>query len=556
MAFCTKCGAELKKDAVFCTQCGARVAPETPVPKTPVPETPAPKAPAPETPVPESQASTAREPIPSAPAAPGKKAGASKRMLIMAAIALLVAIAGVAIAAFLVTQQAKSDARDEQTSLWLDYGAQTERWLEDMDDRQERLILTAGEETELDSALERIETDLSRELDWDSADTPEEAEAIAQEAVETQKQDLERRMDDIGRANEGQVRTLRAQLEGEELAWAVDSDLTEIETLRGEVDAKAAAGDYRGAWEALGQWQDAALRASTAPRGFNVSMAWYDLSDYPTVRAELSVTDGGGRFVSGLGQDAFYVNERRSAGGSFTRRPVTRVSFDAIENNYGDRFGERYLVEFEVEDGRSFDERFYLDFQVRADDGRGGVASGCAVEPEDFFEQKYYKFLKASLDCQTKGERNLLESGVITTNSESYSNHDCLAWQSEETIRTNGPGSDNSDIFEELTDYEVLEVRKDGDGYILYGLCELDVSQTKTYDRCREKEKEVIAAQYGDILDENATFWIEESIYNYEKLTLIRDTDGKWKFHTRVYERPSGSGSAYGINEVYQISMQ
>ncbi len=551
MAFCTKCGAELKKGAVFCTQCGARVAPETPIP-----ESQAPKTPAPETPIPESQVPTAREPSSPAPAAPGKKAGASKRTLIIAAIALAVAIAGVAIAAFLVTQMAKSDARDEQTSLWLDYGAQTEQWLADMDDRQERLILTAGEETELDSAQERIRTDLARELDWDSADTPEEAQAAAQEAVETQKQDLERRMDDIDRANEGQVRTLRTQLEGEDLPWAVDSDLTEIETLRADVDAKTSAGDYRGAWEALGQWQDAALRASTAPRGFAVSVAWYDLSDYPTVRVDLGVTDGGGNFVSGLGQDAFYVNERRSVGGSFTRRPVTRVSYQAAVNSIsGERSGECYRVEFEVEDGSSFDERFYLDFQVRADDGRGGVVSGCAVEPEDFFKQKYYKFLMAGLDCQTKGERNLLESGVITTNSESYSNHDCLAWQSEETIRTNGPGSDNSGISEELTNYEVLEVRRDGDGYILYGLCELDVSQTKAYDRCREKEKEVIAAQYGQV-DENTTFWIEENIYNYEKLTLIRDTDGQWKFHTRVYERPSGSGSAYGINEVYEIYMQ
>lgn len=741
MAFCTNCGAELKKDAVFCTKCGARVAPETepPAPETPEPETPVPETPAPETPeagsgepetpepeapeaeapIPESQAPTAGEPAPAVPAA-GKKAGASRRTLIIAAIALAVVVIGVAVAVVLMVQKAKSDVRADQTALWLDYGEQTGQWLEDMDDRQERLILTAAEETELDSARERIEADLALELDWDSADTPEEAEAAAQAAIEVQKQDLERRMEDIGRANQGQVSTLRTQLEGEDLSWAVDSDLTQVETLRREVEGKVADGDYRAAWEALGQWQDVALRASTPPQGFTVSVSQYDLSAYPTVRAYLDVTDAGGSFVSGLDQGAFYVNERKNVDGPFTRRTVTRaaqineesgisigliadvsgsmydsidqakavmrsfmgtVQFDkgdevellefadtsyicnAFTNSYSDivssinamsanggtrlydtlvseieriptrsnakciigftdgydnrsvhtaqdvidaanayrvpvfligvgggcdeaslrrvsegtggfyrsisdigglesiynaiyrQAKELYLVEFQVEDADNFDELCYLDFQVRSEDGRGGYVSGYAVEPGDFFDLMYNKFLVACMDCQTKGERNLLESGVITTNSESYSNKNCLAYQSEATIRTNGPGSNDSGIFEVLTGYDVLEVHKDGDGYILYGLCEFDVSQTKAYSRCREKEKEVIAAQYGEV-DQNATFWIEESIYNYEKLTLIRDTDGKWKFHTRVYERPSGSGSAYGINEVYKIYMQ
>ena len=51
-----------------------------------------------------------------------------------------------------------------------------------------------------------------------------------------------------------------------------------------------------------------------------------------------------------------------------------------------------------------------------------------------------------------------------------------------------------------------------------------------------------------------AQYKIEENRSNYEKLTLVKDTDGKWRFNTRVYEREDG-GNPYPVNEIYDVTI-
>ena len=170
-------------------------------------------------------------------------------------------------------------------------------------------------------------------------------------------------------------------------------------------------------------------------------------------------------------------------------------------------------LEYTVSEAENFTDRFYSDIYVRTEEKQGGYCERFSFDSMDFFKTMYNKFLVAGIDCQTKRERNLLDSGLIVTTEEAYNNPDCVAHQSQASIDGGGVGSRDSDTFEVLVNYDVINVVKDGDGYILYGYS------------------------------------------NYEKLKMIRDTDGRWKFYTRTYEREDG-GDAIMVNQVYQAVMQ
>ena len=67
------------------------------------------------------------------------------------------------------------------------------------------------------------------------------------------------------------------------------------------------------------------------------------------------------------------------------------------------------------------------------------------------------------------------------------------------------------------------------------------------------KEKAEIKEYYPDYsFDSTDVFRLEENISNYEKLTLVKDKDGKWKFNVRTYEREDGK-SAVMVNSVYDV---
>lgn len=207
-------------------------------------------------------------------------------------------------------------------------------------------------------------------------------------------------------------------------------------------------------------------------------------------------------------------------------------------------------------DAENFDGTCYSNIYIRTQDGNGGYVENFAFQPIEFFDLMYNKFLIAGIDCQTRGERNLLDSGLIVTSGEAYALKEGIAHQAQASIDTGGVGSRDSSIFEVLVYYDVLNVYKDGDGYILYGLSNYNISKRRSYSAIKnDLEKEKIASWYGEISNPDQEFWIEENISNYEKLTLVKDTDGRWKFFTRVYEREDG-GKAISVNTVYNVQWQ
>lgn len=241
--------------------------------------------------------------------------------------------------------------------------------------------------------------------------------------------------------------------------------------------------------------------------------------------------------------------------GGFYTNISSLSSLEQVYNSIYSQEKEVYLVEYTAQDS-GFDGASYVNLQARSADGRGGHTRGFSFQLSDFFTLMYNKFLVAGMDCQTKGERNLLDSGLITTDKTSFSDSKYIARQSQNAIDGGGVGSNNSNIFEVLTHFEVLQVEKDGDGYIVYGLSQYDVSKEKKWSSIKKssKERQAVEARYGSDFPDSTLFWVESNISNYEKLTLVKDTDGRWKFRTRTYEKPGG-GNGYSTNHVYQVEL-
>lgn len=260
-------------------------------------------------------------------------------------------------------------------------------------------------------------------------------------------------------------------------------------------------------------------------------------------------------FLIGIGSDCDEATLQEIAlqtGGVY--RNISEISsLEEIYQQIYKQEKEAYLLEYTVADADDFESPCNLEIYIRTKEREGGCIKGFQFEPKDFFDVMYNRFLVAGIDCQTKGERNLLDSGLIITSQEAYQNKDCVAYQSQASIDSGGIGSNNSNVFEVLVYYDVLNVYPDGDGYILYGVSNYDVKKTKRYgDVKNDLELGKIRDYYGEGIDPNTIFWIEDNIVNYEKLKLVKDTDGKWKFYTRVYEREDGS-KPYSITQVYDV---
>lgn len=728
--FCKQCGKELKEGAAFCTDCGAPVGkprqepddpydpdsqqePENPYEPDSQQEPEDPYEPDDQQELDGQQAQTPADPVPPKP--PKAPMDGKRKKLIIGCCVAAAVLALIAIAILLVSRISHTNAVNRQREALEQYAQEVELWLADAQQQEERLLLSQEDRVEYDQLLETVRQSLPAEVDWAG---DEETEAV-KAAVESRKAELEQLAQHLAEDSLRQVNDLTALVEASDLSWCTQSELEQVATLRTQAADLRDAGDYVGAKAALIQWQDIALAAQPL-EDFTVSVRQYDLSDYPTVRLYVDVEDAGGNFISGLGSDAFYVNEGRSVAGPFDRRAVTRAaqinentglslglvadvsgsmndmmgaakqamtrfvgtmqfakgdevelvefastsyicnsftsdagilsrninamsaggqtrlydtlineidrissrsnakcvigftdgydnvsvhtaqdvirtanashvpvflvgvgwgcdesslrsiaqstggtytniddisSLEGIYNSIYRQSKEVYLVEYTASEEGGFDGTCYLNIQARTADGRGGHADGFAFEPADFFTLMYNKFLVASMDCQNVDERNLLESGLITTDKTSFSDSKYIARQSQNSIDSGGTGSNNSNIFEVLTHFEVLQVQRDGDGFILYGLSKYDVSMEKKWSsmKKRDKERQAVEARYGGAdFPDDTVFWVEENISNYEKMTLIRDTDGRWKFRTRLYEKPDGS-YGYTLNEVYQV---
>ena len=188
----------------------------------------------------------------------------------------------------------------------------------------------------------------------------------------------------------------------------------------------------------------------------------------------------------------------------------------------------------------------------RYDRGEALEAVPVDIDPMEYFENLYTRYLIAGEDCQIKDERNLLDSGLLLTTEEAYANPSAVAYQSQEAIKNGGSGSSRSRTYFVLMEHEVLKLEKDGNDFILYGRETYDISKYNTYARLDDVEKQAVRSEFGNSVADDREFRIHESRDNYEKLRIVKDSDGRWKIYTREYVKPDGS-SGIQTNEVYEV---
>ena len=206
-----------------------------------------------------------------------------------------------------------------------------------------------------------------------------------------------------------------------------------------------------------------------------------------------------------------------------------------------------YSLQYEVDEPLDTGE-IYSNIYIRTEDGHAGKAENFVFNTKEFFESMYNKFLIAGIDCQTKGERNLLDSGLITTTDKAYKTKECIAYQSSQAIKNGGTGSDNSNTFAVLLNHKVLNVEKKKDKFYLTASADYDISKYRKYSELKknQKEKEYIQWKWGELDSTYNSYkiWIEENRTITETLTMVKDADGRWKFDTRKTDSTK-------VNEVY-----
>lgn len=229
--------------------------------------------------------------------------------------------------------------------------------------------------------------------------------------------------------------------------------------------------------------------------------------------------------------------------------------YDIYNQIYGQQ-KDVYLLEYEASNSDNLDKNYYADIYIQTENGTGGHQENYCIEPEDFFTNLYSRYLIAGIDCQTKGVRNLINSGLIITTDEAFKNEEYIAQQSQWAIDNDYFGlqeDSDSGLFEVLVDYEVLDIVKEGDGYLLYGRSNYDITRHRPVKKCNEAEKEAISEYYGS-LDSSTEVFFEENITNYEKLRIVKDSDGLWKFSTRKFEKSNGD-YGYECNAIYRCEI-
>ncbi len=589
-----------------------------------------------------------------------------------------------------------------------EYVAKLNSWIEQEETENINYVFSEEEKQRYEDDIEKLQ----RDMNDGEADT---------KTLDQEKVAIVEFLEDVKEENVDMVLELKKELESADISKGLEDDVKTIEKLRKSVEGSISEKNYAAAWEDLQEWQEVVNLITTPLDTYKVSVKQHDISEYPTLRIYVDVTDSEGNFIKGLNKSSFYLNEKRSIKGEMKRQTITNVTqldenegisialvadisgsmeyvlpqtksamknflgtvqFDkgdeveltqfsdnayvcnsftnnrnelnsAIDEMYADggtrlydtliseidrvysrqnakcvigftdgqdnqsyykaqdvidyarmynipiflvgigtgcdeatlkdiakKTGGRYeniddiasleeiynsiykqekevyLLEYDISNPDDFDASCNLDIYVRTDDKNGGYAQNYEILPKDFFDVMYSRFLVAGIDCQTKGERNLLDSGIIVTTEEAFKDENCVAYQSQEAINTGGVGTRQSNVFEVLVSHDVLNVYKEGDGYVVYGVSNYDVSKVKKYSSVSsDKEKQKIYEYYGDNVNPESVFQIESNISNYEKLTMVKDSDGKWKFKTRVYEREDGE-KAYFVNQVYRALLQ
>lgn len=209
-----------------------------------------------------------------------------------------------------------------------------------------------------------------------------------------------------------------------------------------------------------------------------------------------------------------------------------------------------YYLEYPIIDSDNFMKDCYSNIYVRTKDGEGGYIERYRLDKKKYIGLLYEKYIDACVECQ-EYERTLVDSDFILKSQKN--NKDTIAYQSQKSIDEGGTGSEASENYMEKDYCKMLNVKKNKNEYIVYGVAKYNMTLHKKYANVNKTEKAAISECYPDCyIDDTDRFTLEENISNYEKLSLVKDTDGKWKFNTRFYEREDGK-SAIMVNSVYNV---
>ena len=240
------------------------------------------------------------------------------------------------------------------------------------------------------------------------------------------------------------------------------------------------------------------------------------------------------------------------SGGSYQNISDVSALIDIYQGIYQES-KELYCLEYTIDAADDFASEVRTKVELEGAAIRLATPVELSFEEKDFFDNLYTRFLIAGEDCQTKGERNLLDSGLIVTSDEAYKNPEAVAYQSEEAIKNGGTGASRSDIYIVLMNHEVIDLQRDGNDYILYGRSQYNISKIVEWGNVREDaERNAIEAAYGRNISSGRKFWLEENRDNYEKIRVVKEGDGEWRIYTRVYERKDG-GDAFPCNYVSTV---
>lgn len=372
-------------------------------------------------------------------------------------------------------------------------------------------------------------------------------------------------IDELGKANKAELTSKientkadNEKLKNNKESFAEKADYDEIESNIAKAASLTEEGKYAEADGILSETNAKIALFAKLPDNYTVNIQDFDLRSFPTVKMYVSVYNAG-EAVDGLSSTSFVVATEREVNGEFDRDNDLKAAVTGKCRDYGN--GGVYELEFNVKEPENIEKPCYVNVYAVDGEGNGGYEKGHKFSMTDLCEKMYGEFQQAEYNCQTMGETALLDSGLILTTDKAYSEKKYIARQSSDSIKAGSMGSDTSQDSYEIVDYRVIDVKKDGKGFIVWGYAKYHIYQHRKYNDIKNKEAKEMARNNFTYYDDeefeeyygDEEFLIEKITGNYEKLKLVKDTDGVWKFSTREYERQDG-GTPWPTHEILSVT--
>ena len=444
----------------------------------------------------------------------------AKITLLVAAIVCLVAVAGG------VGYKIYSDKQKKIQEEWNTYTDQLNIKIDTAEAKKDTYILTDKEKTEYEEMLQNIR------------------DQISDKAKKEELEKYEKKMNDFTKEivenNQTEINDKKEKMDKMEVKNQTDSDKKEISSYRTNVEKYYNAEEFQKAMDELNHWEQYISLIQNPVDTYRLNIENYDLEDYPNVKLYLTITDRSGNDIYNLDKSEFLVSESSKEKGSYKQQKIV----DFAETADG------YYLEYPIINADNFLKDCYSNIYVRTKDGEGGYVERYRLDKRKYIGILYEKYIDACVECQ-EYERTLLDSDLILKSQKN--NKDTIAYQSQKSIDEGGTGSEASENYMEKDYCKMLNVKKNKKEYIVYGVAKYNMTLHKKYANVNSTEKAAILDSYPDYsISKTDRFTLEENISNYEKLSLVKDKDGKWKFNTRFYEREDGK-SAVMVNSVYNV---